>query len=34
MCINVLAQIFTSVYFNMGLLMKTLEITWAKSMYM
>ena len=33
-CINVLAQIFTSAYFDMGLLMKALEITWAKSMYM
>ena len=33
-CINVPAQIFTSAYFDMGLLMKALEITWAKSMYM
>ena len=33
-CINVLAQIYTSAYFVMGLLMKALEITWAKSMYM
>ena len=33
-CINVLAQTFTSAYFDMGLLMKALEITWAKSMYM
>ena len=33
-CINVLAQIFTSAYFDMDLLMKALEITWAKSIYM
>ena len=32
--INVLVQIFTSAYFNMGLLMKALEITWDKPMYM
>ena len=32
--INVLAQIFTSAYNDMGLLMKALEITWAKSMFM
>ena len=31
---NVLAQIFTSAYFDMGLLMKALEITWAKFMFM
>ena len=34
MCINVLVRIFTSAYFEMGLLMKALEITWAKPMYM
>ena len=33
-CINVLVQIFTSAYFDMGLLMKVLEITLAKPMYM
>ena len=33
-CINVLVQIYTSAYFDMGLLTKTLEITWAKPMYM
>ena len=33
-CINVLVQIYTSAYFDMGLLMKALEITWAKPMYM
>ena len=30
--INLLVQIFTSAYFDMGLLMKALEITWAKPM--
>ena len=34
MCINVLVHIYTSAYFDMGLLMKALEITWAKPMYM
>ena len=34
MCINVLVQIYTSAYFNMGLLMKALEIIWAKPMYL
>ena len=33
-CINVLAQNFTSAYVDMGLLMKDLEITLAKSMFM
>ena len=33
-CINVLVQIYTSAYFDMGLFMKALEITWAKPMYM
>ena len=33
-CINVLVQIYTSAYFDMGLFTKTLEITWAKPMYM
>ena len=33
-CINVLVQIYTSAYFDMGLLMKALEITWTKPMYM
>ena len=33
-CINVLVQIYTSAYFDMGLFTKALEITWAKSMYM
>ena len=33
-CINVLVQIFTSAYFDMGLLMKALEITLPKPMYM
>ena len=34
-CINVLVQFFfTSAYFDMGLLMKAFEITWAKPMYM
>ena len=33
-CINVLVQIYTSAYFDMGLLTKALEITWAKPMYM
>ena len=32
-CINVLIQIYTSAYFDMGLLMEALEITWAKPMY-
>ena len=34
MYINVLVHIYTSAYFDMGLLMKALEITWAKPMYM
>ena len=33
-CINLLVQIYTSAYFDMGLFMKDLEITWAKPMYM
>ena len=33
-CINVLVEIKTSAYFDMGLLMKALEITWVKHMYM
>ena len=33
-CINVLVQIYTSAYFDMGLFTKALEITWAKHMYM
>ena len=33
-CINVLVQIYTSAYFDMGLFLKALEITWAKPMYM
>ena len=33
-CINVLVKIYTSAYFDMGLFTKTLEITWAKPMYM
>ena len=33
-CINVLVQIYTSAYFDMGLFTKALEITWAKPMYM
>ena len=33
-CINLLVQIYTSAYFDMGLFTKALEITWAKSMYM
>ena len=33
-CINVLFQIYTFAYFDMGLFTKTLEITWAKLMYM
>ena len=33
-CKNVLVQIYTSAYFDIGLLMKALEITWAKPMYM
>ena len=32
-CINVLVQFYTSAYFDMGLLTKALEITWAKPMY-
>ena len=32
-CINVLVPIYTSAYFDMGLLMKALEITLAKPMY-
>ena len=34
MCINLLVQIYTSAYFDMGLFTKALEITWAKPMYM
>ena len=34
MCINVLVQIYTSAYLDMGLFTKALEITWAKPMYM
>ena len=34
MCINVLVQMYTSAYFDMGILMKALEITWTKPMYM
>ena len=33
-CINVLVQIYTSAYFDMGLFTKALEIAWAKPMYM
>ena len=33
-CINVLVEIYTSAYFDMGLFTKALEITWAKPMYM
>ena len=33
-CINVLVQIYTSAYFDIGLFTKALEITWAKHMYM
>ena len=33
-CINLLVQIYTSAYFDMGLFTKALEITWAKPMYM
>ena len=33
-CINVLVQIYTSAYFDMGLLIKALETTWAEPMYM
>ena len=33
-CINVLDQIYTSAYFDMGLFTKALKITWAKPMYM
>ena len=33
-CINVLVQIYTSAYFDMGLYTKALEITWAKPIYM
>ena len=32
-CINVLVQIYTSAYFDMGLFTKALGITWAKPMY-
>ena len=32
--INVLVQIYTSAYFEMGLFTKALEITWAKHMNM
>ena len=31
-CINVLFQIYTSEYFDIGLFTKALEITWAKPM--
>ena len=31
--INVLVRIYTSAYFDMGSFTKTLEITWAKPMY-
>ena len=34
MCKNVLVKTYTSPYFDMGLLKKALEITWAKPMYM
>ena len=33
-CINVLVQIYTPAYFDMGLFSKALEITWAKPMNM
>ena len=33
-CINVLGRIYASAYFDLGLLMKALEITSAKPMYM
>ena len=33
-CINVEVQIYTSAYFDMGLLMNALETTWARPMYM
>ena len=33
-CINVLVQMCTSAYFDIGLFTKALEITWAKPMYM
>ena len=33
-CINVLVQIYTSAYFYMGVLMKALEVIWAKLIYM
>ena len=33
-CINVLVQIYTSAYFDIGLLMSALETTWTKPMYM
>ena len=33
-CINVLVEIYTSAYFDMGLFTKALEITWAKLMFM
>ena len=31
---NILFQVYTSIYFDMGLLMKVLEVTCAKPMYM
>ena len=33
-CINVLVQIYTSAYFDIGFFTKALEITWTKPMYM
>ena len=33
-CINVLGQIYTSAYFDIGLLIEALEITSAKTMCM
>ena len=33
-CINVPVEIYTSACFDMGLLIKALEITWVKHMYM
>ena len=33
-CINVLVQIYTSAYFDMGLFTKALENTWAKPLFM
>ena len=33
-CIHVPIQIYTSAYFDMGLLMNALETTWAKPIYM